>query len=93
VQADRLGKPLAVAVVYPSGTTAAAEVSRRINELREPEALRAALPWREHVPEVRFREVSWQQLITIWEHERGNLKLSMEPVKRFREHLSELGLR
>jgi hypothetical protein len=93
VQADRLGVPLAVAVVYRSGTPAAAEVSRRLNELRQPGALAAALPWRERLPEVRLREVSWQQLATIWEHERGDLQLGGQPVRGFRDHLQRLGIR
>jgi hypothetical protein len=93
VQADRLGVPLAVAIVYRSGTAAASEVSRRVNELRQPGALRAALPWREHVPDVRLREVSWQQLVAMWDHERGNLHLGGQPVRRFRDHLEELDLR
>lgn len=93
VQAERLGTELAVAVVYRSGTPAAAELSRRMNELRQPGALRAALPWRQDVPEVRLREVTWQQLVTMWQHERGNLKLSGEPVRRFLSHVEELGLK
>jgi hypothetical protein len=93
VQAERLGKELAVAVVYRSGTPAASEISRRINELRRPEVLRAELPWRDRLPEVRFREVTWQQLVTIWENERRNLRLPGEPVKAFQQHVRELGLR
>jgi hypothetical protein len=93
VQADRLGKELAVAVVYRSGTEAASEISRRVNELRQPEALRAALPWLDRVPEVRFREVTWQQLVALWEKERRNLSLFGEPVKGFLEHTRALGLR
>lgn len=91
--AERVGKELAVAVVYRSGTRAAADLSRRINELRDPQALRAAMPWRSGVPDVRFREVSWQQLIKIWENERGHLKLFGEPVKQFLTHAERLGLR
>jgi hypothetical protein len=93
VQAERIGKPLAVAVVYRSGTAAAAEVSRRINELRRPDALAAALPWRARIPEVRLREVTWQQLIKMWENERRNLKLFNEPVRSFLSYAEQLGLR
>jgi hypothetical protein len=93
VQAERLGKELAVAVVYRSGTPAASEMSRRINELRQPGALAAALPWRHQIPAVRFREVTWQQLVKIWEHERRNLKLFNQPVRAFLAHTEQLGLR
>lgn len=93
VHAERVSKELAVAVVYRSGTRAAADLSRRINELRDPAALKAALPWRANVPAVRFREVTWQQLIKTWENERGHLKLFGEPVKQFLAHTERLGLR
>jgi hypothetical protein len=92
VQAERVGKELAVAVVYRSGARAAAEVSRRINDLRSAEVLRAELPWLTSVPEVRFRELAWQQLATIWRNERRNLKLSGEPVKGFLAHMERLGI-
>lgn len=92
-QAERVGKELAVAVVYRSGTQAAADASRRVNELRTAGALRAALPWRATVPPVRLREVTWQQLVAIWEHERRNLRLSGEPVRAFLGLCEDLGLR
>lgn len=93
VQAERLGKELAIAVVYRSGTPAAAELSRAVNDLRRRDTLAAALPWRERIPEVRFREVTWQQLVAIWGNERRNLKLWNEPVRKFLSHAEELGLK
>jgi hypothetical protein len=93
VHAERLGEDLAVAVVYRSGTSAATEVSRRVDELRDPERLAAELPWLDQVPPVHFREVTWQQLVAVWEHERRNLKLFNEPVREFLAHAERLGLR
>ncbi len=92
VQAERLGKELAIAVIYRSGSRAAAEVSRRMNDLRSSQVLRAEMPWLDSVPEVRFRELSWQQLATIWRNERRNLRLAGEPVRGFLSHLEAIGL-
>ena len=88
-----VGKTLVVAYVYRSGSDGAARVSARLNSLRDPDRLAAALPWRERVPEVRFREVSWQQLLRTWERERGHFMLSGQPVRDFLQHAERLGLR
>lgn len=91
--ARHLSKTLTVAVVYRSGTEAAGALSARINQLRAPERLAEALPWRARVPEVRCREVSWQELLRVWEHEREHFSLSGEPVREFLEYAASLGLR
>jgi hypothetical protein len=86
-QARRLSKALAVAVVYPSGTPVAAEVSARVDALRDPAALAAELPHRERIPPVVLREVAWQQLLRVWDEESRYLQVAGQPVKAFREHL------
>lgn len=91
--ARRLGKTLAVAVVYDSGTAAAARVSARLQQLRDPAVLAAALPHRPRVPQVVLREVGWQQLVKIWDAEAPHLHLGGQPVNRFRRYLERLGLR
>jgi hypothetical protein len=88
-----LSKTLAIAIVYRSRTRAAAELSARLGALRDPHRLAAALPWRDRLPEVRFRELPWQQLLHVWERERGNYRLSGQPVRGFREYAAALGLR
>ena len=88
-----LSTRLVVSVVYPSGTAAAAALSARVHRLRDPDALAAALPWRERVPDVAFREVSWQELLRTWERERGNYRLSGQPVRAFLDYAAGLGLR
>jgi hypothetical protein len=88
-----LGKELTVTVVYRSGSATAAELSTRINRLRDPAALAAALPWRSDVPAVAFREVSWQHLLQAWQREQGNLRLFGEPVREFLAYCEALGLR
>jgi hypothetical protein len=93
VHARRVDKQLAIAVVYRSGSPGAAELSRRINELRSPAGLTAAMPWRKQIPEVQFREVSWQQLVRLWENERSHYKLFGQPVRGFLRHAEELGIR
>ena len=92
-QARHLGNDLAVAVVYAAGTRAAAELSRRINELRDPAALRAALPHRSNLPPVVFREVTWQSLLATFEADLDYLQLDGQPVRRFLEHVRSVGLR
>ena len=103
-QARRLSRTLAVCVVYPSGQPGAAEASARVNALRSATALAAALPWRERLtpgvagvspasPQVVLRDVSWQQLLALWEAERDYLDLDGQPVKAFIEHVRALGLR
>lgn len=90
-QARRVGKRLAVAVVYPSGTQLGGEVSARMQEVRSD--LKAHLPHRDRVPEVALREVSWQQLLKVWESELDWMDLAGQPVKQFLAHCSTLGLR
>lgn len=90
-QAARVGKDLAVAVVYPSGTQLAADLSARVQALRG--TLRAQLPHRRRVPDVTLREVSWQQLLRVWESELDWLGLAGQPVKPFLAHCKALGLR
>lgn len=91
--AHALGKELVVASVYRSGSPAAAQISRRLAELRREAALATALPWHDAPPSVTLRELSWQRLLSLWEHNRDGLKLSRQPVKRFLEHCAALGLR
>lgn len=91
--ARRVGKELTVAVVYPSGTQAGGEISARVRRLKDPAALRAELPHRDGVPAVGLREVSWQQLLKVWETERDWLDLAGQPVKSFLAHCEALGLR
>ena len=99
-----LSKQLAVTVIYRSGSDFAGEMSRRVNELRDPEFLAAALPHRERVPRVLLREVNWQQLARVWETERRAkrggfgpfsqryLDLSGEPASAFARLLDRRGL-
>jgi hypothetical protein len=91
--ARRLSTTLAVAVVYPSGTAIGRELSARLQRLRRPESLAAALPHRAAVPQVVLRELAWQQLLTLWESEAGYLDLGGQPVKPFLDHVRRLGLR
>ena len=91
-QARRVSKDLAVAVVYPTGTPLAADLSARINRLRDPAALAAALPHRPSIPPVVLREVPWQQLLRIWQQEIPFLRLSGQPVRPFLQQLRTLGL-
>lgn len=93
VHARRLGVELAVAVVYRSGSSAAATLSRRVNQLRDPAALRQAMPWAGDLPPVRLREVPLQQLVTVWEQERKHLRLYGQPAKAFLAHAKTAGLR
>jgi hypothetical protein len=90
--ARRLGKSLAVAVLYRSGTPAASEASRRMRQLLTPEGLRAAMPYRSEVPTVVLREVTWQQLMRIWYAEREYLELGGLPARRFIDLCRERGL-
>ena len=92
-QARNLGSTLAVAVVYASGTRSATELSRRVNELRDPAALQAALPHRRNLPPVVLREVTWQSLLAAFEADLEYLHLDGQPVRRFLEHARSIGLR
>jgi hypothetical protein len=90
--ARRLGKSLAVGVVYRSGTTAAAELSSRINQLRNDRVLAAELPHRSTLPPLVLRELSWQQLLRIWQAELDYLDTDGLPVKPFLAHCRARGL-
>lgn len=90
--ARRLARSLTVAVVYPSGTPAAGDLSARVNELRDPDTLRAELG-HPTTPALALRELSWQRLVRLWETERDYLDLSGQPVKAFLSHLAQRGLR
>lgn len=89
--ARRLSKRLAVAVVYPSGTQAAADLSARVNELRDPATLREELSHRATVDPVLLRELSWHTLALVWATELAYLDLAGQPVRRFRRLLAERG--
>lgn len=91
--ARRLSRSLTVTVVYPSGTAAADDLSARMNDLRDPGALRAALPHRSSVGPPALREMSWQRLIHLWDGERAYLDLRGQPVREFLAHLRQRGLR
>jgi hypothetical protein len=91
--ARRLSKSLAIAVVYQSGTSAAAELSGRMHELRDRATLARELPYRQAIPELVLREMSWQQLLKIWERETEFMRLGGQPVRAFRDHVAQLGLR
>lgn len=91
--ARRVSKKLAIGVVYVGGSDTARELSHRINRLRDPDNLAADLPWRHRVPAVVLREVTWQQLIRVWEQEREYLELGGQPVRAFLDHAESLGLR
>ncbi len=90
-QARRLSKALAVAVVYPSGTPMAADLSAHLNRLRDPAVLAAELPHRSSVPNVVLRELPWQQLLRLWKQELPYLGLGGQPTKAFVEHLRSRG--
>ena len=90
-QANRVGKRLAVAVVYPSGTQLAGQISARVSALRA--GLRAELPHRQRLGDIALREVPWQQLLKVWESEIDWMDLGGQPVKPFLAHCAALGLR
>ena len=91
--ARRVDKKLAVGVVYAEGSNSAANPAHRINQLRDPDALAAEMPWRSDVPAVVLRDMSWQQLIATWEQERKYLELGGQPVRSFLDHMESMGLR
>ena len=82
--ARRLGKQLAVAVVYRAGSQAATELSGRLNELRG--SLAEELPHQPKAKDVQLRDMSWQQLVRVWESEMSYLDLPGSP-KAFLSHL------
>ena len=77
VHAQRLGKALAVAVVYDGAGPAAARVQTRVAELARPGALAAELPHADAtaLAAVQVRDVTWQQLLKVWEAEADFLGL------------------
>jgi hypothetical protein len=91
-QARRLGKSAAVAVIYPSGSAAAQDLSPRINALRNDRSLAAELSHRTSLPPVVLREMTWQQLIRIWQSELDYLNVDGLPVKDFLAHCRDRGL-
>ena len=91
-QSRRLGKTAAVGVIYRAGTAAAAELSPRVNALRDDRTLAAELPHRSTLPPVVLREMSWEQLVRIWQSELGYLDVDGLPVKPFLAHCRERGI-
>lgn len=87
--ARRLGKSLAVAVVYLAGSRAATELSARLNELRG--TLATELPHQPGARDVQLREVSWQQLVRVWESESDHLDFPGS-AKPFLAHCKANGL-
>lgn len=87
--ARHLSKTLAVAVVYQAGTPAAKQLSAQMDDLRGD--LKAVLPHQPHADRVQLREVSWQQLLRIWESEVDHLDLPVSH-KPFLKHVKQLGL-
>lgn len=85
-QARRVGKTAAVGVIYAGGTAAADILSPRINALRNERTLAAELPHRTALPPVVLREISWQQLLRIWQSELSYLEVGGQPVKQFLQH-------
>ncbi len=90
--ARRLSKTLALAFVH-AGPEGGSDLSARLEALREPAALAAALPYRPAVPPVVLRESSWQQLLQIWEQEIPYLELGGQPARAFLDHVRARGLR
>lgn len=91
--ARRVSKRLAIGMVYAAGSSTAEDLSHRINHLRDPDNLAADMPWRHPVPPVVLREVTWHQLLTVWEQEREYLELGGQPVRAFLDHAQSRGLR
>lgn len=87
--ARHLSKTLAVAVVYRSGSNAARELSTRMDQLRR--TLPTELPHQPAAGTVQLREVSWQQLLRVWESEAGYLDVPGSP-RPFLEHVKRHGL-
>lgn len=91
--ARRVGKKLAIGIVHMAGAAASGELTQRVNQLRDPDTLAGEMPWRSHVPAVVLREMSWEDLIALWETERPYMELGGQPVRAFLEHVSAVGLR
>lgn len=92
-QSRAVGKRLLIGVVYPAGTHAAAETSARIGKLRAPGALAAAMPWRSHVDDVAFREVTWREVLATWESEASYMGVGRREAKRVLDAAADIGLR
>jgi hypothetical protein len=90
--ARQLGKSLAVGVIYTAGSAAAAELSPRINALRNDRTLASEMAHRKTLPPVVLREMSWQQLLRIWQAELDYLDVDGLPVKAFLAHCRDRGL-
>lgn len=91
--ARRLGKRLAVAVVYPAGTEVGATISARVEQLRDQARLAEELIHRADVPDVDLQETSWQELVGVWESELAFLDVAGQPVQPFLAYCEHLGLR
>lgn len=89
--ARRLGKTLAVGVIYRRGTPTGQELQRRLGELRGSNGLASALSYRAEVPEVVLRDATWDQVLRLWVEEREYLDLEGLPVRKFLDHCSERG--
>lgn len=87
--ARNLSKGLAVAVVYRAGSPAARQLSQRLQQLRT--TLPQELPGQADAANVELREVSWQQLLRVWESEVDYLDLPSSP-KPFLQHVKRHGL-
>lgn len=91
--ARRLGKQLAVAVLHSASSSGAPDIRRRIDQLRDPAELRAALNHRSDLAAVLLRAVTWQSLLGDFEADLEYMRLDGQPVRRFLEHTRTLGLR
>jgi hypothetical protein len=87
--ARNLSKTLAVAVIYRAGSPAAQQLSQRLQQLRT--SLSRELPGQADAGNVQLREVSWQQLLRVWESEIDYLDLPSSP-KPFLQHVKRYGL-
>jgi hypothetical protein len=88
--ARHLSKQLAVAVVYQGGTAAAKQMSARVDQLRR--TLPAELPHQPAARDVQLRDLSWQQLVKMWEAELDYLAVPGSP-RALLAHLDAVGLR
>ena len=57
-----------------------------VPRLADQEQVRRLVPWREEVPPVLIRGMSWPELIQLWYQEREYLDLDGEPVRRFLDY-------
>lgn len=87
--ARNLSKIPAVAVVALGGSEAAKELSGRLAALRA--GLPPELPDQSAGRPLQLREVSWQQLLRVWESEVDYLDLPTSP-KPFLQHVKRHGL-